>query len=240
MSLTEPSSGTHVRVSKAHDSARKHVTGEALYGDDIPEPRGLLHVYALPSDRTHARVLRMDLEAVRRAPGVMDVISAADLRRTTNDIGTAMPGDLVFADETVQFFGQPLFAVAATSRDAARAAAQLAEIEYEDLPAILSIEQALEAGSELAPAREWLRGDPAGAIEAAPHQLSGRTRFGGQEHFYLEGQNAMAVPQEGGDMLVYSSTQQPAQVQHAVARVLGLADHAVTVENRRMGGGFGG
>ncbi len=242
MSLTEPSNpqSSIVRVSKIHDSARKHVTGEALYGDDIPEPRGLLHVYARLADRAHARITRLDLDAVRSAPGVAAVISAADFGEGRNDIGPAGPGDLVFADGEVQFHGQPLFAVAAQSVDAARAAAKLAEIGYEDLPAILSIEDALAKKSEVAPPRQWQRGDPDAAIAAAPHQLSGRTHFGGQEHFYLEGQNAMAIPQEDGDMLIHSSTQQPAQVQRAVAKVLGVAEHAVTVENRRMGGGFGG
>ena len=159
MSLTEPSNprSSAVRVSKIHDSARKHVTGEAIYGDDIPEPRGLLHTFARLADRAHARITHMNLDSVRRAPGVMAVISADDFQGGRNDIGPAGPGDLVFADGEVQFYGQPLFAVAAETLDNARAAAMLAEIDYEDLPAILSIEQALAAESEVAPPRQWLR-----------------------------------------------------------------------------------
>lgn len=240
MNEPSPKSNPSVRVAKPHDSAHKHVSGEARYGDDIPEPRGLLHVYARLADRARARVTRMDLAAVSQCDGVAAVVSARDLAATTNDIGPVFPGDQVFADGEVQFHGQPLFAVAAESIEAARHAAMQADIEYEDLPAILSIEQALEAGTEVVPSKQWQRGDPAGALAGAPNRLSGRTRMGGQEHFYLEGQVGMAVPQEDGDMLVHSSTQHPSEVQHTVAKVLGLADHAVTVENRRMGGGFGG
>src|SRR5699024_6511128 len=145
------------------------------------------------------------------------------------------PGDLVFADGKVQFFGQPLFAVAAPSREQARRAAMLAEVEYEDLPAVLTIEDALAADDMVVPSKQWTRGDSAKALAAAPHRVSGRTHIGGQEHFYLEGQNSMAVPQEDGDMLVHCSSQHPCAVQHLIAKVLGLADHAVTVETRRMG-----
>jgi xanthine dehydrogenase large subunit len=240
MNILTPKTNQSVRMPKPHDSAHKHVTGEAIYGDDIPEPRGLLHVYSRMADRTHARITKMDLDAVRKAPGVVGVVCAADLVNTSNDIGPALPGDLVFADGEVLFHGQPLFAVAAETREAARRAAMLAEIEYEDLPAILSIEEALAADAKVAPTKVWSQGDADAAIAKAPHRLQGSTTFGGQEHFYLEGQNAMAIPQEGGDMLVHSSTQNPSGGQELIAKVLGLADHAVTVENRRMGGGFGG
>src|SRR5699024_2227120 len=119
-------------------------------------------------------------------------------------------------------------------------AAMLAEVEYEDLPAILSVEEALQANAEVVPAKAWVQGDPDGAIAGAAHRISGRTYVGGQEHFYLEGQNSMAIPQEDGDMLIHSSTQHPSEVQHTIAKVLGVPAHAVTVENRRMGGAFGG
>ena len=235
-----PKSNPSVRVATPHDSAHLHVSGEAIYGDDIAEPRDLLHAHLRLADRAHARVTRMDLSKVRAAPGVAAVICAQDLAATTNDIGPVFPGDLVFADGEVQFYGQPLFAVAAESRAAARRAALLAQIEYEDLPAILSIEDALAASAEVVPVKKWTRGDPDGAIARAPHRLAGRIRTGGQEHFYLEGQNAMAIPQEDGQMLVYSSTQNPSELQHKVAEVLGVPASAVTAENRRMGGAFGG
>ncbi|HTI95743.1 MAG TPA: xanthine dehydrogenase molybdopterin binding subunit [Rudaea sp.] len=235
-----PKSNPSVRMAIPHDSGHMHVSGEAIYGDDIAEPRDLLHAYLRLADRAHARVTRMDLSKVRAAPGVAAVICAQDLAATTNDIGPVFPGDVVFADGEVQFYGQPLFAVAAQSREAARRAAMLAQIEYEDLPAILSIEDALAANAEVVPAKKWTRGDPDGAIARAPHRLAGRIRMGGQEHFYLEGQNAMAIPQEDGQMLIYSSTQNPSELQHKAAEVLGVPANAVTAENRRMGGAFGG
>jgi xanthine dehydrogenase large subunit len=235
-----PKSNPSVRIAKPHDSAHMHVSGEAIYGDDIAEPRDLLHTYLRLADRTHARVTRMDLSKVRAAPGVVAVICAQDLAATTNDISPVFPGDVVFVDGEVHFFGQPLFAVAAESREAARRAAMLAQIDYEDLPAILSIEDALAANAEVVPKKLWTRGDPDGAIARAPHRLSGRIKMGGQEHFYLEGQNSMAIPQEDGQMLIYSSTQNPSELQHKAAEVLGVPANAVTAENRRMGGGFGG
>ena len=240
--MTEPAAKSNpaIRTPAPHDSAHLHVSGEARYGDDMPEPRGMLHCWLHLASRTHARIVRMDLSRVRLAPGVVDVICAADLAATTNDIGPVFPGDLVFAEDEVLFDGQPLFAVAATSREAARHATTLAEVEYEDLPAILSIDDALAANAEVVPSKQWLRGDPDGAIARAPHRLAGRIRMGGQEHFYLEGQNAMAIPQEDGQMLIYSSTQNPSELQHKAAEVLGVSAHAVTAENRRMGGGFGG
>src|SRR5699024_2905322 len=180
------------------------------------------------------------LAPVRAFPGVKAVVAAADLHATSNDIGTAFPGDLVFADGEVQYHGQPLFAVAADSRATARRAAMQAKIEYEDLPAILTIDEALAAQAEVRPTKEWVRGEPERALAHATHRLSGRTFTGEQEQFYLEGQVATAIPQEDGDMLVHCSTQGPSGDQRKIAKVMGVADHAVTVENRRMGGGFGG
>ncbi|MFB4204047.1 putative xanthine dehydrogenase molybdenum-binding subunit XdhA [wastewater metagenome] len=227
-----------VNVARPHDSAHKHVSGSARYVDDLPEPRELLHAYARLAERAHARINRLDVSAVDGG-GVAAVVTPEGLG-TTNDIGPVFPGDQVFADGEVLFYGQPLFAVAAGSIDAARRAAMRAEVDYEDLPAILDVDAALDADADLLAPKRWRRGEPEAAIEAAPHHLEGRTYVGGQEHFYLEGQVAMAVPQEDGDMLVYSSTQHPSEVQHLVAKVLGLPDHAVTVETRRMGGAFGG
>ncbi|HLQ85805.1 MAG TPA: molybdopterin cofactor-binding domain-containing protein, partial [Salinisphaeraceae bacterium] len=233
-----PKSNPSVNVPFPHDSAHKHVNGEARFGDDIPEPQGLLHAYARPAERTHARIISMDLAPVRAFPGVKAVVAAADLHATSNDIGTAFPGDLVFADGEVQYHGQPLFAVAADSRATARRAAMQAKIEYEDLPAILTIDEALAAQAEVRPTKEWVRGEPERALAHATHRLSGRTFTGEQEQFYLEGQVATAIPQEDGDMLVHCSTQGPSGDQRKIAKVMGVADHAVTVENRRMGGGF--
>jgi xanthine dehydrogenase large subunit len=223
----------------AHDSAVRHVTGEARYVDDLREPRDLLHAFVRLSERAHARVTKLDVSAVAASTGVAAVMTAPDIPGA-NDIGPTLPGDLVFADGKVEYWGQSLFAVAAESLDLARAAASRAEIEYANLPAILTVEEALERKSYLLPTQVMRRGSSATALARAPRRLSGRLAIGGQEHFYLEGQVAMAVPREGGAMFVHSSTQHPSEVQRLVAKVLGIADGCVTVEVRRVGGAFGG
>ncbi|MEL7030119.1 MAG: molybdopterin cofactor-binding domain-containing protein, partial [Pseudomonadota bacterium] len=222
-----------------HDSAEKHVSGAAVYIDDIPEPRDLLHVYLAQSARAHAKVKSLGLEAVRVAPGVVAVLTAADIPGV-NDVGPVIKDDPIFADGLVQYVGQCLFAVAATSVEAARAAAKLAQVDYENLPAQLTIAEARAAGSVIEPAQTMRLGDARAAIDAAPRRLSGQMDLGGQDHFYLEGQVALAIPKEDGDVHVYSSTQNPTEVQHLVAHALGELSNAVTVEVRRMGGGFGG
>ena len=222
-----------------HDSAPKHVSGKAIYIDDMPEPPGLLHAYLALSPHAHARVKSMDLSAVIATPGVVAVMTAKDVPGV-NDVGPAFPGDPIFADGLVEYHGQSLFGVAATSMALAREAASKAVIEYEILRPILTIDEALAAQSFVLPTQIMQRGDAGSALANAPLRLSGRIDVGGQEHFYLEGQVAMAVPGEDGDMLVHSSTQHPTEVQHLVARALKLSDNAVVCETRRMGGGFGG
>jgi len=219
-----------------HDSAALHVSGEARYVDDLPEPAGTLHAALGVSQETHAKILSMDLDPVRRAPGVVSVIAAADIPGN-NNIGPVLPDEPVFAIDSVQFRGQPLFAVAATSVEAARRAARLARVEYQPLQPVLTIEQALEKQQFVVPSLVVTRGNP---TTKTPHRLKGRLRCGGQEHFYLEGQVAFAIPGEREEMLVHSSTQHPTEVQHLVAAALGVHDAKVTVELRRLGGGFGG
>jgi xanthine dehydrogenase large subunit len=223
----------------AHDSAGLHVSGEARYVDDLPEAEGTLHAALGLSAETHARVLELDLAPVRAAPGVRAVVAATDIPGA-NNIGPVIRDEPVFATDTVQFRGQPLFAVAAGTRDEARRAARLARVRYEPLEPVLTIEQALAAKQFVLPALSVSRGDAQGALAHAPHRLRGKLRCGGQEHFYLEGQVALAIPGERGEMLVHSSTQHPSEVQHLVAAALGEPDSAVTVELRRLGGGFGG
>ncbi len=230
--------GVHDAI--AHDSARKHVTGAALYIDDLPEPDGTLHAAPGLAEVAHARIRSLDLSAVQAAPGVMAVLTAADIPGV-NDVSPIHAGDdPVFAQGTVEFHGQVLFAVIADSHDAARRAARLAKVAYDERPAILTVEQALEQDLSVLPPHEMRRNDAAKAITAAPHRLQGTFHHGGQEHFYLEGQVSLAVPGEDGDVLVYCSTQHPTEVQHNVAHVLDRPANAVTVECRRMGGGFGG
>ncbi|WP_421936023.1 xanthine dehydrogenase molybdopterin binding subunit [Phenylobacterium sp.] len=222
-----------------HDSAPRHVSGEALYIDDIPEPPGLLHLYAGQSAHAHAKVTKLDLSAVRAAPGVVAVLTPADVPGK-NDISPFAGDDPLFAEGEVKFLGQPLFCVAAETLPKARAAAALAVVEYEDLPALLTADAALAAGSFIEPSQRMILGDARAAIAGAPHRASGHLQVGGQEHFYLEGQVALVIPGEGDDLHVWTSTQHPTETQHILARVLGCQDSAVTVEVRRMGGGFGG
>jgi xanthine dehydrogenase large subunit len=222
-----------------HDSAQRHVSGEALYIDDIPEPPGLLHVAVGQSTRAHAKVTRLDLSAVRAAPGVIAVLTPADVPGK-NDISPFAGDDPLFAEGEVKFLGQALFCVAAETQPKARAAAALAVVEYADLPPLLTAEAALAAGSFIEPTQTIKLGDARAAIAAAPHRAAGHLQVGGQEHFYLEGQVALVIPGEGADLHVWTSTQHPTETQHVLARVLGCADAHVTVEVRRMGGGFGG
>ena len=228
-----------VHSAIAHDSAEKHVAGEALYIDDLPEPANLLHIHVGQGARAHAKIRRLDLSAVKAAPGVVCVLSAGDVPGR-NDISPIAGDDPMFADTTVRFVGQPLFAVVAETLPKARAAAALAIVDYEDLPPLLTIATARAAAAFIEDSQTMRLGDAEAAIAAAPHSLCGTLATGGQDHFYLEGQVALVVPGEDGDLHVWSSTQNPTETQHLIARALGLRDNAVTVEVRRMGGGFGG
>jgi len=224
----------------AHDAAPLHVTGTARYIDDIPVPAGTLHLAFGLSALAHGRVTALDLAPVRAAAGVVAVIGPEDLDPMP-DCSPSAHDEPLLAREMVSYHGQPLFLVVAESHLAARKAARLAETAYEELPALLSIDEALAAESRFEDGpRIWSRGDPAAAIAAAPHVVEGRIEIGGQEHFYLEGQAALALPQEGGDMVIHASSQHPSEVQHKVSDALGLPMNAVRVEVRRMGGAFGG
>jgi xanthine dehydrogenase large subunit len=223
-----------------HDAARLHVTGQARYIDDIPVPPGTLSLAFGLSTIARGRIVSTDLSAVRAAPGVVAVLTAEDLPGA-NDVSPSAHDEPLLAEGEVFYLGQPLFLVLAESHLAARRAARLGRIEYEELPALLTIDDALAAGSrfEGGPVT-WSCGDVEAALAGAEHTVEGRMEIGGQEHFYLEGHAALALPQEAGDMVVHSSTQHPTEIQHKVAEALGVPMHAVRVEVRRMGGGFGG
>jgi xanthine dehydrogenase large subunit len=223
----------------AHESAHLHVSGEALYTDDLPELAGTLHVALGLATRAHARVVAMDLAAVRASADVVALLTAADIPGL-NDCGPVIKDDPILATGLVQFYGQPLFAVAATNREAARRAARLAKVDYADLPAILTAQAADLANSHVLPPVEMARGDAARALGSARHRIAGEVTLGGQDHFYLEGQVSYAVPREDRTVHLWCSTQHPSEMQHAVAHALGWASHQVSVECRRMGGGFGG
>ncbi|SFR14396.1 xanthine dehydrogenase molybdopterin binding subunit [Poseidonocella sedimentorum] len=223
-----------------HDAAALHVAGTARYVDDLPVPADCLHLAFGLAEIAAGRITAIDLAPVRAAPGVVAVLEADDLKRPA-DCSPSAHDEPLLAGHTVQYLGQPVFLVIATSHLAARKAARLAKIDYQARDAILTIDDALDKDSrfENGPII-WEKGDAGEAVDSAPHVVEGRMEIGGQEHFYLEGQAALALPQEGGDMLVHSSTQHPTEIQHKVAHALGVPMHAVRVETRRMGGGFGG
>jgi xanthine dehydrogenase large subunit len=228
-----------INADPRHDSAHLHVSGRALYADDIPLPADALHAAFGISAIAHGRIRALDLAPVTGMPGVSSVATARDIPGE-NNYGSVLHDDPIFADVLVQYAGQPLFAVAACSHGAARKAARQARVEYEVLPAILDIRAALAANSFVLPTERLVRGQPDEVLAGAARRLAGSVIIGGQDHFYLEGQIAIALPQEDGAMLIHSSTQHPSEVQQLVAHALARRAHDVTVQCRRMGGGFGG
>ncbi|WP_043446155.1 xanthine dehydrogenase molybdopterin binding subunit [Halotalea alkalilenta] len=253
-------------VSPAHDSAIGHVTGRASYIDDLSEPSGLLHLAIGLSTRASAGLASLALDAVRRAPGVVEVLTAADIPGH-NEVGAVYPGDPLLAEGEVRYAGQALFAVVATSLRAARQAIALASVEYVDRPPSLDPVEAIRQGLTVLPEHVQCRATPAPldrtgvladdngtseqrhagpdgnwrqALDAAPHHVEGEQFIGGQEHFYLEGQIALAEPWEDDGLRILTSSQHPSEVQKLVAEVLGLPLHRIVAEVRRMGGGFGG
>ncbi len=229
--------GVHSAVR--HDSAVGHVTGRALYIDDVPNVPGTLETALVLSPHAHARIRRIDFSRALAAPGVVAAIAASDIPGK-NDIGPIRPDEPLLAADLVEYEGQPVAAIAAATLDQARTAAKLVEIEYEPMPAVLTVDDALAREHFVAPPQTIARGDAAAALVSAPHRLSGEFRCGGQDHFYLEGQIALATPGDDGTIHLLSSTQHPTEVQHGVAHLLGVPFNAVTAEVRRMGGAFGG
>src|SRR5271165_1112516 len=235
--LAAPTSVVHKPLP--HDSARLHVQGSAAYVDDIREPEGTLHVAVGGADKACGVLRSLDLGAVRAAPGVVAVLTAANIPGK-NDIAPVFADEPLFAEKEVMFHGQALFAVVAGARDEARRAARLAKIDIEEQPPSVTVADALKTDERVQDDYAFARGDANAVIDAAAHRLEGEFSIGGQEHFYLEGQASFAIPGEGDEMLVHASSQDPTETQHIVARVLGIPDAFVTVETRRMGGGFGG
>ena len=235
----EISGGVHRDLR--HDSAHKHVSGEADYIDDMPLPEGALHMAAGLSDRAHADILSLDLSEVEAMPGVVLVMTHKDIPGH-NDIGPNHRGDEpLLAEKRIEFHGQMVFVVVAETREIARAAARKAKLAYRDLPHATDILDARAQGYPLVTDPLTLRrGNAETALEVAPRRLQGAMRIGGQEHFYLESHIALAIPGEDDEVTVWSSTQHPSEVQHMVGAILEIPSHAVTVNTRRMGGGFGG
>lgn len=222
-----------------HESAQLHLTGKALYVDDIAAPMGCLHAYVGMANVACGLLKSQDLKAVVSADGVVDVITAQDVPGQI-DIGAVFAGDPLLVETQINYYGQPLFAVAATSREAARKAALLGEADILARPPLLTLQQAQTSNRLVRPSHSLVKGNSAKALAESTHRLNINQQVGGQEHYYLEGQVCLAIPQDNGGVLVHSSSQHPSEVQKLVAEVLALPMHKVVVDTRRMGGGFGG
>ncbi len=235
----QPTSRSPLHQPALHESGVRHVTGEARYVDDWPLPPGALHGAIVTSTHAHGRITRRDAEAARAVEGVCAVLFAEDIPGT-NLIGPIVHDEELLASALVHYVGQPLAVVFAVDLDTAQRAAALVEVDVDALPSLQSIEEAIEAQSYIAPPHVIARGDVDAALRGAHARVRGEVRVGGQDHFYLETQAALALPEENGCVTVLSSTQHPSEVQNEVAAVLGVGSHAVVCEVPRMGGGFGG
>ncbi len=216
-----------INEERPHDSASKHVSGHAIYTDDIKEPYGTLHGAIGCSKKAHAIIKKIDLSEVWKSEGVISIIGHNDVPGR-NDVGPVFDGDPIFPSKKVEYYGQPLFAVAATST------------EYKDLKPIVTIQEALSKKKFIFKGKKIKRGNPSEKISKSKNYLKGNFTTGSQEHFYLEGQVAFVIPKEDSDLLVYSSTQHPSETQQIIAKMLNQKSNTITVIVRRIGGGFGG
>ena len=225
--------------SIAHDSAAKHVSGLAKYTDDISEPLNTLYGAIGWSKNAHAKIKRIDLDAVKNSEGVVSIVTHSDIPGR-NDVGPVFDGDPIFPKDKVEYYGQPLFAVAATSMEFARKAVLKAKVFYQDLNPIVTIDDALKKNSLLFKPRIIKKGNPNQKIEKSKNKIKGNFTTGSQEHFYLEGQVAFVIPKEDNNYRVYSSTQHPSETQQIIAKMLNQKSNSIDVLVRRIGGGFGG
>jgi xanthine dehydrogenase large subunit len=230
---------TPLQTPSPHESGRRHVTGEAIYIDDMPAPKGMLVGHIVTSPHAHARLLRLDVSAAAASPGVAAVFTAADIPGE-NSIGAIAHDEPLLAAGEVHCVGQAVAFIVADSLASCRAAASLVQADYEPLPALLTLQEAVAAQSFLSTPHVIARGDVDAGLQAAALRLSGEVSNGWQDHFYLETHVALALPEEADTFKIYSSTQHPSEVQAKVGEVLGIPRHQIVVEVPRMGGGFGG
>ena len=230
---------TFIQEKRPHESATKHVSGSAYYTDDIFEPEGTLYGAIGWAKKSHAIIRKINLDKVIKSEGVVAVITSKDIPGR-NDVGPVYDGDPIFPKNKVEYFGQPLFAVAATSTELARKAVLKAKITYKKLKPIIKIKDALKKKSFVLKERIIKRGNPQMKIRQSLHRLKGNFTTGSQEHFALEGQVSFVIPTEDNDYKVYSSTQHPSETQQILAKMLNQKSNTITVSGRRIGGGFGG
>ena len=229
----------YIEEIRPHDSAYKHVSGYAEYTDDIQEPKGTLYGAIGLSKKAHAIIKKIDLTEVKKSKGVISIVTYNDIPGR-NDVGPVFNGDPIFTKNKVEFYGQPLFAVAATSTELARKAVLKAKILYRDLKPIITIKEALNKKNFLFKPKKIKKGNPSKKIKISKNILKGNFTTGSQEHFYLEGQAAFVIPKEDDNLLVYTSTQHPSETQQLIAKMLNQKSNSVNVVVRRIGGGFGG
>ena len=235
--MAEPTSP--LRQPLLHESGLKHTTGEARYVDDWPTPPGMLVAQVVVSPLAHAKLKGVDTRAALQVKGVVAVLTAKDVPGT-NDVGPVIHDEELFAHDTVRFLGQSIAVVVGESYEACRAGVAAVKVDLEPLPTVLTIDQAIEQKSFLSTNHRLTRGDSKAALAKAPVRFQGEVVTGGQDHFYLETQCTLAIPEEGPALRLLSSTQHPSEVQTIVAHVLGWGRHQIVVEVPRMGGGFGG
>ena len=236
--MTVTQKNTYVGKSITHESAHLHVSGKANYVDDIPEIEGTLYAGLGLAEIAHGKIINMDLSAVWQAEGVVSVLTGTELLH--NNCGPVVADEPIIATDTVSFFGQVIFVVVAKTYQQAQQASRLAKVTYEALEPILTIEQAIARQSWILPPVQITAGDANAKLAVAPYRLQGMAQVGGQEHFYLEGQICYAYPKEEDMLQVLCSTQHPTEMQLLISEAVGYGMHQVSVEVRRMGGGFGG
>ena len=227
-----------IEQKRPHESGSKHVSGYANYIDDIVEPEGTLYGAIGYSKKAHAIIKKLDLREVWKSEGIVSVVTSADIPGR-NDVGPVHDGDPIFPKKA-EYFGQPLFAVAATSVELARKAVLKAKITYKTLKPVINVREALEKKLFVLKGKKIKKGNPIKKINKAKNYLKNSFTLGSQEHFYLEGQIAFVIPQEDNDFKVYSSTQHPSETQQIIAKMLNQKNNSINVEVRRIGGGFGG
>lgn len=236
--MTVTQKNTYVGRSITHESAHLHVSGKANYVDDIPEIEGTLYAGLGLAEIAHGKIINMDLSAVWQAEGVVSVLTGTELLH--NNCGPVVADEPIIATDMVSFFGQVIFVVVAKTYQQAQQASRLAKVTYEALEPILTIEQAIARQSWILPPVQITAGDANAKLAVAPYRLQGMAQVGGQEHFYLEGQICYAYPKEEDMLQVLCSTQHPTEMQLLISEAVGYGMHQVSVEVRRMGGGFGG
>ena len=229
---------TFINEKRPHESGIKHVSGRAFYTDDLPESPGTLFGAIGWSKKAHAIIKKMNLEKVIKSEGVTAVVTSSDITGR-NDVGPVYDGDPIFPKKA-EYYGQPLFAVAAKTTEQARKAVLKAKITYKTLKPVTTIKEALKKKSYVLKEKIIKKGDATKAIENSVNRLNGSFTTGSQEHFALEGQTAFVIPQEDNDYKVFSSTQHPSETQQVIAKMLNQKSNTITVETRRIGGGFGG